>query len=73
MLTLSFSITDEEAVAMARYLVKHDGLFLGSSSACNLIACVKLVKKLKWQNGQHVITVLYVNRTSVVKTPAKFS
>jgi cysteine synthase A len=52
------SITDEEAVAMARYLVKNDGLFLGSSSACNLIACIKLVKKLEWKDGQHVVTIL---------------
>ncbi|KXN90957.1 Cysteine synthase 2 [Leucoagaricus sp. SymC.cos] len=54
----AFRITDEEAVAMSRYLVKNDGLFLGSSSACNLIACIKLVKKLGWKEGQHVVTIL---------------
>ncbi|KAF7782238.1 hypothetical protein Agabi119p4_1614 [Agaricus bisporus var. burnettii] len=54
----AFRITDEEAVAMSRYLVRHDGLFLGSSSACNLIACIKLVKKLGWKDGQHVVTIL---------------
>ncbi len=31
---------------MARFLVQRDGLFLGSSSAVNLVACVKLVRKL---------------------------
>ncbi|TFK74296.1 PALP-domain-containing protein [Pluteus cervinus] len=54
----AFRITDEEAVAMSRYLVKHDGLFLGSSSACNLIACIKLVKKMGWKEGQRVATIL---------------
>ncbi|KAF9023964.1 PALP-domain-containing protein [Hymenopellis radicata] len=54
----AFRITDAEAVAMSRYLVNHDGLFLGSSSACNLIAAVKLVKKMGWKNGQTVVTIL---------------
>ena len=45
---------------MSRYLVKHDGLFLGSSSACNLVACIKLVKKLGWKDGQRIVTILYV-------------
>ena len=44
---------------MSRYLVKHDGLFLGSSSACNLVACVKLAKQNGWTNGQTVVTILY--------------
>lgn len=51
-------ISDAEAVSMSRYLVKHDGLFLGSSSACNLVACVKLAKKMDWTEGQHVVTIL---------------
>ncbi|KIP06109.1 hypothetical protein PHLGIDRAFT_73165 [Phlebiopsis gigantea 11061_1 CR5-6] len=54
----AFRITDAEAVAMSRYLVKHDGLFLGSSSACNLVACIKLVKKLGWKDGQRIVTIL---------------
>jgi len=44
----AFRVTDSEAVSMSRYLVKHDGLFLGSSSACNLVACVKLIKAMDW-------------------------
>ncbi|KAH7907414.1 tryptophan synthase beta subunit-like PLP-dependent enzyme [Hygrophoropsis aurantiaca] len=44
----AFRISDPEAVAMARYLVQHDGLFLGSSSACNLVACVKFVREMGW-------------------------
>ncbi|KAJ3504424.1 hypothetical protein NLJ89_g7939 [Agrocybe chaxingu] len=54
----AFRITDAEAVAMSRYLVKHDGLFLGSSSACNLMACVKLVKQKGWTEGKTIVTIL---------------
>ncbi|KAL4073777.1 tryptophan synthase beta subunit-like PLP-dependent enzyme [Scleroderma citrinum] len=54
----AFRITDAEAVAMSRYLVQNDGLFLGSSSACNLVACVKLVCRTGWKEGQTIITIL---------------
>lgn len=57
-----FRVTDVEAVAMSRYLVQHDGLFLGSSSACNLVACVKLVRQLGWKGGQTIVTILYVSK-----------
>ena len=35
-------VTDEQAMAMARYLVQHDGLFVGSSSAVNCIRSLLL-------------------------------
>ncbi|KAF5355345.1 hypothetical protein D9758_006077 [Tetrapyrgos nigripes] len=54
----AFRVTDAEAVSMSRYLVRNDGLFLGSSSACNLIACIKLIKKMGWSSGQTVVTLL---------------
>ncbi|KAG1753339.1 tryptophan synthase beta subunit-like PLP-dependent enzyme [Suillus lakei] len=54
----AFRITDVEAVAMSRYLVQNDGLFLGSSSACNLVACVKFVKKMGWREGHTLVTIL---------------
>ncbi|KAJ7092007.1 PALP-domain-containing protein [Mycena belliarum] len=54
----AFRVTDPEAVAMARYVMKHDGLFIGSSSACNLVACVRLVKKMGLHSGQRIVTVL---------------
>jgi cysteine synthase len=54
-------ITDAEAVSMARFLVQRDGLFLGSSSAVNLVACIKLVRKMGWGNGEKVVTVLCVS------------
>jgi hypothetical protein len=46
---------------MSRYLVHNDRLFLGSSSACNLVACIKFVKKRRWQEGQTLVTILYVS------------
>ncbi|PBK74829.1 PALP-domain-containing protein [Armillaria solidipes] len=54
----AFRIMDAEAVSMSRYLVQNDGLFLGSSSACNLVACVKLAKKMGWKEGQTIVTIL---------------
>ncbi|KAH8107683.1 PALP-domain-containing protein [Cristinia sonorae] len=54
----AFRITDAEAVAMSRYLVENDGLFLGSSSACNLVACIKFIKSVGWNDGQRVVTIL---------------
>lgn len=51
-------VTDKEAVAMSRYLVQNDGLFLGSSSACNLVACVKVAKFLGRDSGRVVATIL---------------
>ena len=55
-----YRISDAEAVSMSRYLVHNDGLFLGSSSACNLFACVKFVKKMGWHKGERIVTILYV-------------
>lgn len=52
----AYRVTDAEAVAMSRHLVKADGLYLGSSSACNLVACVRLAKTL--EKGSTVVTIL---------------
>ncbi|OCF58042.1 cysteine synthase A [Kwoniella mangroviensis CBS 10435] len=52
----AYRISDAEAVAMSRYLVVHDGLYLGSSSACNLVACVRLAKTLG--RGSRIATIL---------------
>lgn len=41
---------------MSRYLVANDGLFLGSSSACNLVACVRLAKTMP--RGARIVTIL---------------
>lgn len=44
---------------MARYLVEQDGLFVGSSSAVNCVAVVKLVKERGWENSnKRIVTIL---------------
>jgi len=53
---------------MSRWLVKHDGLFLGSSSACNLVAAVRVAKKLGRNSKKTVVTILWV---AVSRTRAK--
>ncbi|KIY64946.1 PALP-domain-containing protein [Cylindrobasidium torrendii FP15055 ss-10] len=58
MVDTAYQVSDAEAVAMSRYLVKHDGLFLGSSSACNLVACIKFIKEMGWNSGEKVVTIL---------------
>ncbi|CEH12592.1 cysteine synthase [Ceraceosorus bombacis] len=42
-------VNDQEAVKMSRFIARHDGLFLGSSSAVNLVAAVRTAVKLKQQ------------------------
>lgn len=52
----AFQCSDSEAVAMARHLVQHDGIFVGSSSALNCVGAVKLARKLG--PGHTVVTLL---------------
>ena len=47
--------TDQEAVSMSRYLLRHEGLYLGSSSAMNCAGAVKVAKEL---GPGHVIVTL---------------
>ncbi|KAM0789569.1 hypothetical protein ACM66B_000379 [Microbotryomycetes sp. NB124-2] len=55
----AFRVTDEEAVAMSRHLAREDGLFLGSSSAVNLVACVRLAQKWGREGkGKTIVTIL---------------
>ncbi|KAK6533064.1 hypothetical protein TWF281_007224 [Arthrobotrys megalospora] len=52
-------VSDEEACLMARYLVEQDGLFVGSSSAVNCVAVIKLVKERGWENSnRRIVTIL---------------
>ncbi|CAO3645684.1 unnamed protein product [Cunninghamella blakesleeana] len=51
----AYRVTDDEAVRMSRFLVREDGLFLGSSSAVNCVAAVKVAKQL---GPGHVIVTL---------------
>ncbi|CAJ0764943.1 23494_t:CDS:2 [Entrophospora sp. SA101] len=52
----AIQVTDEEAVLMARYLVKEEGLFVGSSSAINCVGCVRVARKLG--PGHRIVTIL---------------
>ncbi|KAA1115751.1 hypothetical protein PGTUg99_030292 [Puccinia graminis f. sp. tritici] len=43
----AISVTDEEAIELSRLILKNEGLFIGSSSAVNLVACYKLAQQIK--------------------------
>ncbi|KAH8158289.1 hypothetical protein CIB48_g9956 [Xylaria polymorpha] len=49
-------VTDEQACRMARWLVEHDGIFVGSSSAVNCVAAV--VAAMSLPEGSRVVTIL---------------
>ncbi|EPS31532.1 hypothetical protein PDE_06487 [Penicillium oxalicum 114-2] len=49
-------VTDAQALAMARWLVEKDGIFIGSSSAVNCFAAVKTALKLG--PGHRIVTML---------------
>ncbi|KAK4454815.1 tryptophan synthase beta subunit-like PLP-dependent enzyme [Podospora aff. communis PSN243] len=49
-------VTDEQACRMARWLVEHDGIFVGSSSAVNCVAAVATALTLP--RDSVVVTVL---------------
>ncbi|KAK6785670.1 hypothetical protein RDI58_019125 [Solanum bulbocastanum] len=52
----AFRGTDMEAVEMSRYLLKNDGLFIGSSSAMNCVGAVRVAKALG--PGYTIVTIL---------------
>ena len=54
--THAFKGTDSEAVEMAHYLVRNDGLFVGSSSAMNCVGAVKMARLLG--PGHTIVTCL---------------
>ncbi|KAI0474623.1 tryptophan synthase beta subunit-like PLP-dependent enzyme [Xylaria cf. heliscus] len=49
-------VTDEQACKMARWLVEHDGIFVGSSSAVNCVAAV--IAAMSLPEGSRVVTIL---------------
>ncbi|KAI4631641.1 uncharacterized protein J4E87_002347 [Alternaria ethzedia] len=49
-------VNDDQAISMARWLVEHDGIFVGSSSAVNCVAATKLAKTLG--PGHRIVTIL---------------
>ena len=52
----AFQGTDREAVEMAQYLLRNDGLFVGSSAAMNCVGAVKAARMLG--PGRTIVTVL---------------
>ncbi len=48
-------ISDSQAISMARYLAKHEGLLVGISSGANVVAALKLQKQYANKN---ILTVL---------------
>jgi cysteine synthase A len=52
----AFRCTDQEAVEMSRYLLRNEGLFVGSSTSMNCVGVVKLARKLG--PGHTIVTVL---------------
>merc|ERR1711972_987874 len=49
-------VSDQEALDMAHYLLKHEGLFVGSSAAVNCVGAVKAARAMG--SGKSVATVL---------------
>lgn len=49
-------VTDEQAMSMARWLVEKEGLFVGPSSAVNLVAAATVAKGM--EKGSRVVTVV---------------
>lgn len=41
----AFKIEDDESLEMAKFLIKEEGLFVGGSSALNLVGVLKAAKK----------------------------
>jgi cysteine synthase A len=50
------SIEDQEIVDMAHWLLREEGLFVGSSSAMNVVAASRAARKMK--PGSAVVTVI---------------
>ncbi|KAF8031709.1 hypothetical protein BT93_D0815 [Corymbia citriodora subsp. variegata] len=55
----AFRGTDLEAVEMSRFLLKNDGLFLGSSSAMNCVGAVRVAQSIG--PGHTIVTILCDN------------
>ncbi|KAJ3296631.1 hypothetical protein HK104_001401 [Borealophlyctis nickersoniae] len=52
----AIKVTDREAVEMSRYLIRKDGLFVGSSSAVNCVAAVRVARELG--PGHTIVTLI---------------
>ncbi|KAI4186478.1 MAG: hypothetical protein LQ348_004216 [Seirophora lacunosa] len=52
----AIKVSDEEAIAMARWLAEKDGIFAGSSTAVNCVAAARLARQMG--PGNRIITIL---------------
>jgi cysteine synthase A len=52
----AFQGSDREVIEMAYYLLRHDGLFVGSSAALNVVGAVRLARQLG--PGKVIATIL---------------
>ncbi|RLN74968.1 hypothetical protein BBJ28_00009524, partial [Nothophytophthora sp. Chile5] len=52
----AFQVTDQEIVEMSRFLLREEGVFVGSSSALNCVAAVRAARKLG--PGHTIVTIL---------------
>ncbi|KAI7885829.1 cysteine synthase [Lichtheimia hyalospora FSU 10163] len=52
----SFNVPDEESIAMLYRLLDEEGIYLGASSALNVVAAVKLAKELG--TGKRIVTIM---------------
>ncbi len=53
---VAFQCTDQECVDMARFILDHEGFFIGSSSAAHLVGAVKAARRVPL--GSRVATLL---------------
>ena len=49
-------VTDEEALNMARYILEHEGLLIGSTTALHIVACVKHLLRTGCK-GKRIVTL----------------
>ncbi len=52
----AYRVTDAEAVEMSRFLLREEGIFVGSSSAMNCVAAVRTAKAMG--PGHVIVTML---------------
>jgi cysteine synthase len=46
----AYTITDQEALDMARWILKHEGMLIGSSTAMNLVGAVRFARQVLREN-----------------------
>ena len=52
----AISITDQQALYMAHYLLRHEGLFVGSSTAMNIVGALKVAMQMP--DNSNIVTVV---------------